>query len=128
MPRGHFSAPCDSGQGQGSSGHPPKGGSPCGHTVSAGRLAGSLLTPSSQDLANERQPRAADEAGKGSQAGLTNEEPRGRASVPLSVTCGYQWDLPPRTSEGLEQGTVPTGALFNLHSPQLHTDVQPVVV
>ena len=53
--------------------HPPKGGSPSGHMVSAHRLAHSHLFPALQDLDLKRQHQAAD--------GARDKEP-GRRGVP----------------------------------------------
>lgn len=60
MPGVTFQVPVTQDQGQGSSGHQPKGGSPYGHMVSALRLACSHLHTALQDVDDKRQRRAAD--------------------------------------------------------------------
>ncbi|MXQ81406.1 hypothetical protein E5288_WYG005891 [Bos mutus] len=60
MPGVTFQVPVTQDQGQGSSGHQPKGGSPYGHMVSALRLARSHLHTALQDVDDKRQRRAAD--------------------------------------------------------------------
>lgn len=57
-----FQVPVTQGQGQGSSGHRPKGGSPYGHMVSAHRPARSRIPTALQDMDGKRQHRAADRA------------------------------------------------------------------
>lgn len=86
-PRGHSSAPCDSGQGQGNLGHPPKKGSPWGQSHGLCPQAGSLPVLSQLRRTWPTGGSTGQQRGRGkrSQAGLTNEEPQGSASVSLSA-------------------------------------------
>ena len=100
-------------QGQGSSGHRPKGGSPYDHMVSAHRLARSRISMALQDVDDKRQHRAADRA--------RDEEPSWK-NVP-QFPCHPQ-SLLPRAKCGF-RGPAPGRGSVNPHSPQLHTQTGP---